>query len=174
MARYELDGARTRVTLRTGVQGLFSPLAHELELDARGWTGTADVDGESWTVALEAPVSELHVTGVIKRGRVHQDVLSAKDVTEIERKLRHELLAPLASVKVSGEGGRLKVKGPSASQELVPRFARSEDGGELRVDGSAALSLQGLGIPEVKGPLGAFKVTDEVQATFRAVFVPAR
>lgn len=173
MARYSLDTARTRVTVRTVAQGLFSPLAHDLELDSRGWTGTAEVEGEKWEAKLEAPVAELHVAGVVKRGRVHDDVLSAKDKDEIERKMRHEVLAPLATVKLEGENGRLKLKGPSRSAELTPQLSRTDaSDGAITLDGRVELSLKALGIPEVKGPLGAFKVGDAVQVTFRAVFLP--
>ncbi len=157
-----VDLASSKVTIRTRASGLLAKLAHDLEIAARDFTGHVELDGERWTAELAFPVASLRVIGVVRGGQVDRGVLSAGDVAEIERKLRHEVLRG-ETVTVRGSGdrrrGELTVTAPRG-QERVTVALRTDD---RAVSFVAKLSLARLGVDEVKGPLGAFKVSDEVE-----------
>jgi hypothetical protein len=173
---YTLDPRRARVTVRTQAVGLFSPLAHDLEIEALPHAGTARRVDDEWSAEVQTPSAQLRVVGVVRRGRVDPSVLSAHDRGEIERRLRDEVLAPLPTVMVSAHGsgraGQLTVRGVRG-EVTVPLALEALTLGddEAEVQGRCALSLNALGLEEVRGPLGAFRVHDVVQVAFRAVFV---
>jgi hypothetical protein len=62
-------------------------------------------------------------------------------------------------------GGRAEV--------AVPLATREGPGGAIHVAGSCQLSLRALGIQEIRGPLGAFKLRDEIEIIFELTFYPA-
>lgn len=171
---HRLDPSRSRIAIRTEAIGLFSAVAHDLEIEARELRGEANLDGDGdaangW---IECPIRALHVAGAVKRGRVESNVLSAGDVADIERRIRREVL-PIETVRVEADAKRVTVHGPRAKQTVGWRGDRREENGAVVFVGEIALSLSALGIPEVKGPLGAFKIADTVRAIYRVAFVAA-
>src|SRR5437667_12856762 len=89
----KLDPALSRVAVYTFAEGLFSALAHDLEIVAGDVSGEAD--GEKAEVRVG--VAALKVSGVMKRGRLDRDVLSESDRAAIEKQIREAVL-PLAHV----------------------------------------------------------------------------
>jgi hypothetical protein len=61
--------------------------------------------------------------------------------------------------------------GRSARVAHAVHVSAREGGGSLAT-GRVDLSLRALGIPEVKGPLGAFRVSDTVEVVYSIVVVP--
>lgn len=164
------DSTRSRITLRTGTSGLFSAMAHDLEIEATGVRGEAEFEGSEPRGWLECPVTGLHVLGPVKHGRVDTQGLSPAERAEIERRIR-ELVLPMDLVRVDATPGKLRVRGPKSTEELSVRMERKDEGDVATFAGTVTLSMKRMGVGEVKGPLGAFKVTDAVEVTFRAVFV---
>jgi len=164
------DPSASRVTVRTGTTGLFSPLAHALELSVDGIEGQATWNGAgAWTVNVSAPVAGLRVRGAVRHGSVDDRAVSAADRAEIERRIRETAL-PVERIVVEGDSSRLRVRGLRGVQEFVPA-ARIEAGTTtVTASGTATLSLRALGIADVKGPLGAFRVADAVELSYRVVF----
>ncbi len=162
----DIDHGASSITVRTRAKGLLGRLAHDLEIQAASFSGEVRVDGARWQAALRFPVSGLRVVGVLKDDRVDRGVLSSRDVDEIERKIQREVLRGReVTVALSGEGdrGELTVTAPRGEQRLPLRLTRGDDG---RVYGNLWLSLRALGVDEIKGPLGAFKVDDAVEIGF--------
>jgi hypothetical protein len=174
--RFDLDAQRSRVRLRTYAKGLLSALAHDLELEAIP-TGAIQKENDAWKATLEVRADAIKVLGVLRRGRVHTDVLSANDVREIERKIREEVLAPSDAIVV-------EVHGTPEIPEPIVRMAAPRTGVakpkatidvkaddeviEAKVRGT--ISMRALGLPEVKGPLGAFVIKDDVEIEAMLVF----
>jgi len=163
----QLDPARTTLTLRTGVEGLFAAVAHSLELRAQGVTG--EIEGEHGT--LRVPVASLRVAGALSHGRVDPAVPSPADKAEIERRVREVVLAGADAITVdvalSGSMARLTVHAPHGTQAVSCELAR--DG--LHVRGHCRLSLQALGVAKVKLPLGAARVADGVEVSFETALI---
>ncbi len=169
---YRIDASSSRVAVRTEATGLLARLAHDLEIAARKLEGTAEVDGERWSAELRFLVDGLRVVGVVRKGKVDESVLSTKDVGEIEDRIR-ELVFPRAeAVTVVAEGssrsqGRATVTWRGGEQSLPVRLRLEQRSPALgKVSGSCQLSLSRLGVAEIKGPLGAFKVHDGVEIRF--------
>jgi hypothetical protein len=173
---FVLDAQRSRVRLRTYAKGLLSALAHDLELEALP-TGTIEPEGDVWKASLEVKADAIKVLGVLRRGRVHTDVLSANDVKEIERKIREEILAPSPSIAI-------EVRGTPQRPDATIRMSPPRTGGakpkatiEVKADDEVieakvkgTLSMRALGLAEVKGPLGAFVIKDDVEIEAMLVF----
>lgn len=173
--RYALDLAASSVRLHTRAEGVLARFAHDLELLVPPASGQVVREGARWTGELTFRVADARVVGVLRGERVDRGVLSAKDVAEIERKLRDEvLLGP--EVRVRGEGdlrlGTLTVAAPKGTETVTfAPTADEEPAGRLEVRARTRLSLRKLGCPEVKAPLGAFKVADVVEVEARLLFV---
>ncbi len=163
------------IRVRTRATGLLARLAHDLELDATGASGWVSEDGEGWTSELVFPVAGLRVVGVLRGGKVDRSVLAPKDIAEIERKIRDEVLLG-ATVTVRGRGnrklGRFEVLAPKGATSItVALMLGSSDGERRTVEARTRLSLSSLGCAEVKAPLGAFKVADELEVEGSLTFV---
>jgi hypothetical protein len=171
MSRRGIDLQASTVTIRTRATGLLARFAHDLEITAEDFEGSVEVDGDRWSTDILFPVRRLRVVGSLRDGRVDFSAISASDLAEIERKIRDEVLrGPEVKVRVDGASpsqGQLRVSTPEGEQRLSVRLSVSErpDGGHT-VAGDAKLSLRKLGVPAIKGPLGAFKVDDEVDVEF--------
>ena len=98
-------------------------------------------------------------------------VLSPSDRAEIERKIRDEVLV-VEEIVVIAEGsdrsaGDVVVKARRGEQRRkVTLHSEDRPGGEIVTYGTLDLSLRALGIEEIKGPLGAFKVDDRIEVAF--------
>ena len=167
----DIDLQASTVTLRTRAKGLLSKLAHDLEIQAEGFDGEVEVQDEEWKATLRFPVSSLTVVGALKGDKVDRAILSSSDRAEIERKIREEVLATSEIVATAEgtdrKGGKVVVKARRGEQSRrVSLTTEERPGGEIVAYGSTDLSLRALGVDEIKGPLGAFKVDDRVEVAF--------
>ncbi len=178
MSKRGLDLQASTVTIRTRATGLLARFAHDLEITAEGFEGSVQIDGDRWVTDLKFPVRRLRTIGSLRDGRVDFSAISASDLAEIERKIRDEVLrGPEVTVHVEGTGpsrGQLRVSAPEGEQQVSVPLSLSErpDGGQ-RVNGKIELSLRKLGVPAIKGPLGAFKVSDEIEVEFKFALAAA-
>ena len=168
----KLDPARSRLAIYTEAEGLFSALAHDLELAAE------DLEGEAseTSAELRLPPASIRVRGVTKRGKLETGILSAGDRETIERQIKEDILrGPPIVVR-----GAIDPKAPTrATMDVLARGATTHltcdvavavEGETKRVQGRAEVSLAALGAPPVKGPMGAFRVKDRVRVEFDLVF----
>ncbi len=164
----QLDAARSRLAIYTEAEGLFSALAHDLELLAAELEGTAS---ES-SAEVRVRAGSVRVSGVMKRGKLDPTVLSAGDRDAIERQVRADVLRGDVSARGTLAGGRatVEVMAPSGRATVVCDVSVSSEGNGKRARGRAEVSLAALGAPPVKGPMGAFRVKDQVRVEFDLVF----
>ncbi len=173
---YAIDPARSEVRVRTRAKGMLAALAHDLEIRAEGIHGHATADGPAWAVELTVPVGKMRVAGTLHGDRLDAAALSGGDRAEIERKLREDVLAtPDVIARATGETrdrGEVVIALRGTARAPVRQRVEAKPGGapgggepeaELVVTGSCELSLKALGVREVKGPLGAFKIADAVE-----------
>ncbi|AKT41902.1 hypothetical protein [Chondromyces crocatus] len=178
MAELNLDPAASRLTLRTRAAGMLARLAHDLELEAKHLRGHARVEGDTWTAELQIPVESLSVAGTLRGERLDPSALSASDRGEIERRVRDEVLRGTQEVKIQASGRtRTRAEVRIVLQGAETRLSAALDtregpGGALTVSGSCRLSLRDLKIAEIKGPLGAFKIRDDVEVRFDITLRP--
>lgn len=168
----DIDHHASSITVRTRATGLLGRLAHDLEIQATAFSGDVRVDGDSWEATLRFPVADLRVVGALKNDRVDRGVLSTREVAEIESKIRREvLLGSEITVTLVGSGsrGEAAVVAPRGQQRLPVTLTRDDD---HSVYGSLWLSLRALGVDEIKGPLGAFKVDDAIEVGFFVKLTP--
>jgi len=173
------DKSASRLVLRTRTSGLLARFAHDLEIEATELSLRASSEGDSWSAEVSIPVASLRVAGVLKSGdRLDTTVLSASDQADIENRIRTEVLAEGPEVKVQASGtsrdrGEALVSiGSRSARFPVSQAVEARDGGGATVSGRCDISLRGLGIEEVKGPLGAFKVADTVEVVYTVVLAP--
>lgn len=172
MSPLSVDAGRSDVRVRTVAKGLLSPLAHDLELRADGATGEGD--GKRGKVSFAA--DKLHVVGVVKKDRVDTGVLSDSDRREIERKIRDEILAGPVTIDGELDGERVALTVATRKGSMTVRTAvtvATLDGGATEVRGACTVSLEKLGLGTIKGPMGVFKIADDVSVVFRVVFAAA-
>lgn len=173
MNAFTLDPARSTVTLRTFAGGLFSALAHDLELCGRVARGEAKSEGERWDGEIAIEPSSIKVVGVLRRGTVEKHVLSAGDVRDIENRVANEIFGGLREIVIRASG--------TTSSPTITVVGKRDAAAEMKVtvrsDGTArvfhakgAVSIRALGIPEVKGPLGAFVIKDSVEVDATIAF----
>lgn len=166
----KLDLEASTIAVRTRAKGMLARLAHDLEIAATRFEGEVTTDGDAWTATLSVAVAGLNVAGVLKNGRVDRNTLSASDKSEIERRIRAEVL-PIDHIGVSLRGkdrtrADVTVSAARGKQSLsVPLRTETRDGA-LIVFGELELSLDRLGVREVKAPLGAFRVDDAIEVAF--------
>jgi hypothetical protein len=116
-------------------------------------------------------VASLRVAGTLHGDRLDEAGLSAADRAEIERKLRSEVLT-VRDVVARGRGTSRERADLTVTAHVSPvtvptTFAvRDGDTGRFSVTGRAQVSLRALGVAEVKGPLGAFKLEDAVEVFY--------
>lgn len=161
----KLDPARSKLAIFTYAAGLFGSLAHDLELTVTGLSGELTAP----TVALTVPSASIAVVGVIKRGALDTQVLSAADRATIEKQVREDLFHG-GSLQLTGtlrQGQAvIDVAWPGGKSQVTCPVTATTD----RAQGAVELSMKALGLPTVKGPLGAFRVADRVRVTFDLAF----
>jgi hypothetical protein len=159
--------------------GMLARLAHDLEIAASELRGHARLEGDTWTAELQVPVAGLRVAGTLHGDRLDTSALSAADRRDIARRMHQEVLGGTAVVQVRASGAArdradVRVELASGSASLAVRLATRDKGdGAVEVSGSCQLSLAALRIREVKGPLGAFKIRDELEVAFELTLRPA-
>ena len=94
----------SKIRARTYAKGLLAALAHDLELDLPASESTVEqLDDGAWSGRIVVAVDAIRVVGVLRRGAVATDVLSASDRTEIEKRLR-QACAPETTLVVTARG----------------------------------------------------------------------
>jgi len=186
-----LDPAASRITVHTFAEGLFSRLAHDLELHCGSLDGTASPPGagagDEGEASVTVPLAGITVGGVVARdGRVDAQAMAPSDRRDCLAKMRSDVFhAPGdASVRASAKlerGGSATLRitppsGPVVSVSIRPALEIAREREEIRVRGSFDLSLAAIGSDVVKGPMGAFRVKDVIRVSFDlrfAVLPPA-
>lgn len=170
-----IDTGASRLAVRTHAKGMLARLAHDLEIVATTLDVRVDDDGGAWTAEIKVPVPSLRVDGALRGDRVDPTVLSPGDRAEIERKLREEVLVGGSEVIVRASGsaherGEATVSFGSRSMRVPVSHQTTEREGHIEVKGRCEVSLRELGVAEVKGPLGAFRVGDSIEVLYTLVF----
>lgn len=173
---YSLDPDRSTLILRTRAGGFFSALAHDLELTGKITRGTATRDGDRWEGELAVPPSSIKVVGALKRGVVDKGVLSASDVRDIEHRIVSDILGGVNEVVIrcSGTLEAPTIRVTAKRESLMnARVTLKNDDAARVISAKGAVSIKGLGLQEVKGPLGAFVIKDDIEVEANVTLVPA-
>ncbi len=175
--------AASELTVETKAVGMLAKLAHDLSIVANEVDAAAVVSGDQLEVKVRVPVARLSVRGVRKGGTVDESVLSASDRAEIQRRLREEVIKPaevVATLTVPASSIAEPGKRTAAAKGTVEIGARRASvTGNMALDvtdarataeGRVRVNMPSLGITPPKGPLGAFKVHEDVEIVVRLVF----
>jgi hypothetical protein len=173
---YSIDPARSTLILRTRAGGFLSALAHDLELSGTIARGSVTREGERWDGELVVEPASIKVVGAIKRGHVDRGVLSASDVRDIEGKIVSEVFGGQAElvVRCSGtlEAPTIRVTAKRETLMNAKVSVKKDDAARV-FSAKGTISIKGLGLSEVKGPLGAFVIKDDVEVEATATLIPA-
>lgn len=178
------DSGTSRLAVRTRAVGLLARLAHDLELRTTDLRLAATLEGREWTTLVTVPVSALRVAGTLTGDRLDPAGLVTRDLAEVERKVCDEVLR-VREVMIAGRGtidetgsrgsGELRVTvGSTTGRTPVSFTAGALSEGAYSVVGRCTLRLTELGIGPVKGPLGAFKLRDDVEVLFELTLRPRK
>lgn len=165
---YNLGPSNGKVFLKTGVEGPGAKMAHSLVIEVTNWTCKAtyaeDASASSFMFHCELPDFE------IREGHGGMKPLSDRDREEIKKSIHSKILGTgritftSTAVEVNGDSatvtGNLEINGKTASQT----FTLTESGGTLT--GRATVTQTRYDIKPFKGPLGAFRLKDDVQVEF--------
>ena len=173
MASFVVDEPASRLVVRTKTTGVLARFAHDLEIACTPVRGEAEIDGDRWTATLVLRASAFEVIGVLESGKVSRGVLSADDRADIERRIRADAFASKPSFEVRARGqdrsrAEVTVALRREASFSAPLAVKCVDQ-SLEVTGACDLSLRALGVPEIKGPLHAFRVSDNVAVHFAIV-----
>lgn len=179
MADLVLALAQSRVRIHTFAEGLFSRLAHDLELACGELSGTASFDGKSGTASIEAPLHGISVAGTVdKDGRVNERGLNPNEQRDCIAKMHHDVFharpddVVRLAVHLDGDRARVRIVPPNGraiEEEISPKLHR-EESGSVRASGAFDISLMAIGSDVVKAPLNAFRVKDKVRVLFDVLF----
>ncbi|MEM1032847.1 MAG: hypothetical protein AAGN82_21050 [Myxococcota bacterium] len=177
MVTRRVQPGRATFVVRTRAEGMLRRLAHELELwaEPEHLDLELDVATEAWRARATFPVDRIAVAGTLDGGRMVPTGVNRLERREIRRRLRRDVL-PGPAVRVEARGphpgaGTLTVAAPRGTQTVplddLTRSGPTSSGAHPWISGKATVSLARLGIAEIKGPLGAFRVGDAVTLSFR-------
>lgn len=182
-----LDPAKTQLHVETRAKGMLAKLAHDLRIDAKEIAATATLEASAVRLELRAPVARLEVAGILKGNDVDRTGLGASDRSEIQRRIRDEVLnakeivvtctAPLPSPLELGVNARRTVDATCrieigrGSTSISSRVQIDINDSRVTASGRAKVNLPSLGITPPKGPLGAFRVSEDVEVAYQIVFV---
>ncbi|WP_272421760.1 hypothetical protein [Polyangium jinanense] len=172
-----VDRSSSKLLVHTRASGMLARLAHDLEITASVFSGRATLEGEGFSAELVVPVAALQVVGTLHGERVDTSALSSSDRSDIERKIRDEVFPGTKEVRVHAKGtsrdrAEVTVEVWRGRSSLPVSLRVTEEAGRTRVSGRTALSMMRLGLREVKGPLGAFRIRDEVEVLFDVTLRP--
>ena len=161
---YNLGPGNGKVTLKTGVEGPGAKMAHSLVIEVADWSATATVadDPAQSSLSFSASIPSF----VIAEGHGGVKPLSDKDRDEIKKSIENKILGngriSFQSTSVSGGqvNGNLTINGNTGPQTV----SISEAGGSIT--GRATVTQTKFGIKPFKGPLGAFRLRDDVEVEF--------
>lgn len=171
---YALDPTRSSLRVFTYAEGLFARLAHDLELGIHEAEVRVDFGGDGPRVIAHVPLASLRVEGVVKHGALRTDVLSEKDHQEILAKMRGDVFdgaRPTDRLTLEASVIGARVEGalvlPSGKRISVGFSLDAAPGTDpvAHVKGAFDLSLKQVAGAEVKGPLGAFRISDRVHVS---------
>lgn len=173
-----LDSSNSKISVRTRAAGMLAKLAHDLELQVMQPQGRAERTDSGFSGELRIPVSSLRVTGQLHGDRLDSAGISASDRAEIEQKLRDEVLTGSKEIIVRGHGtpwnrAEITVETARGKMPLSVALRATEQDDTIRISGRTEVLLSKLGVREIKGPLGAFKVKDAVEVLFEITLRPA-
>ena len=176
--RYVIDGRSSRFTVQAFATGLLAKMGHNPTIGIRDLSGEMKFNPDK----LEAGSFRL----VIKAASLSvQDDISDKDLREIERLMKQEILeitkfpeivyeAPSISVTKMSDSlcsatlnGNLTMHGVNRSQPIVTRVALL--GSMLRASGEFSLNQTDYNIKLVSVAGGALKLKDELKLSFEMV-----
>ena len=176
--RYVIDGRSSRFTVQAFATGLLAKMGHNPTIGIRDLSGEMKFNPDK----LEAGSFRL----VIKAASLSvQDDISDKDLREIERLMKQEVLeitkfpeivyeAPSISVTKMSDSlcsatlnGNLTMHGVNRSQPIVTRVALL--GSMLRASGEFSLNQTDYNIKLVSVAGGALKLKDELKLSFEMV-----
>jgi hypothetical protein len=178
------DASKSHLHVETRAKGMLAKLAHDLSLSATVLAAKATLEGDKLALELDVPVGGLRVDGVRKGAHVDKSTLSASDRAEIERKIREEVLRAASVIVRSScdvpasflDGGskeleaKLTVEVGRGRSEVRSRASVEVGADSLVGRGSAKVSMPSLGLAPVKGPLGAFRVDDDIEIHYELAF----
>jgi polyisoprenoid-binding protein YceI len=165
---YNLGPSNGKLLLKTGVEGPGAKMAHSLTIEVTNWSASATVaeDPSQSSLRLSADIPSFEV----REGRGGVKPLSDNDRAEIKKTIANKILGSgkvefqSNSVSVNGNtatvSGTVTVNGKSAPVTVN----LTETGGAI--SGRTAVTQTALDIKPFKGPLGAFRLSDQVQVEF--------
>lgn len=175
-----LDGDKTKVRLRTFAEGLFARLAHDLELECRGLSGTAEIDpsARTGTARILAPIEKITVLGTLSKDKkIDANGLSPSDREDCLGKMRKDVFHATTGdviVEATIDGGKARVTiTPPNGERVTTRAITLPTDDATTVSGTLEISLSAIGSDTVKGPMNAFRVKDTVEILFDVTFVRA-
>jgi hypothetical protein len=169
---------QTRITVRTFAEGMLARLAHDLELAFRLDSGAADAETGIATIVVDP--AAVQVVGARKGDSLDTGALSSHDREEITKKLLSSIGAQAKSSRIRATvtmpskdsprptHGSVEVTLPCGSCRTDVDVTVIEADGVVRAKGTSTLSLRAMGVPEIKGPLGAFRLKDRIEVSFEA------
>ncbi|HEY0705046.1 MAG TPA: YceI family protein [Candidatus Acidoferrales bacterium] len=171
--QYSINPGLSRFTVRVSAAGMLSSFGHNPNIAIRGYTGELTVNPDQMqqaSVRITIPANSLEVT----------DDISQKDKTDIETKMRQEVLEAqqypqivfesiqIAPSSAGGNSyavtGNLTLRGATRPETITAQVAISGD--TIRAYGEFTLRQSDYGIKLVSVAAGALKVKDEVKLTF--------
>lgn len=175
---FNVDTQNSRITIRTRAVGMLARLAHDLELLVTDFRGQAICNADGFTGELHVSVAGIRVSGQLHGDRVDSSGISTSERHDIEKKIRDEAFVGGREILVRGRGTAWKtadmtVEAPHGKMPISVSIHGEEAEERIRVTGRTELSLSRLGVKEIKGPLGAFKVKDVVEVLFEITLRPA-
>lgn len=173
-----VEAPSSKLAIRTRTTGMLARLAHDLELVASDIRGRVNREADGFSGELIVPVAGIRVAGQLHGDRLDSAGISSSDRLEIERKIREEVFPGVKEIHVRGHGREWNhvdavVESGLGKQSIPIAMRGGEADGRIRMTGRTELSLAKLGVREIKGPLGAFKVKDAVEVLFEITLRPA-
>ncbi|MCL2725357.1 MAG: hypothetical protein FWD69_13070 [Polyangiaceae bacterium] len=183
MIELTLDPSRSQIRLRTFAEGLFSKIAHDLELVCSKLSGTASRDDTSaamtGTATIEIPIRGIEVAGTLHGSRVDAAGLSTRERHDCLEKMRREVFhvgdegVVRAEIVLRDTAAHVRIVPPKGkSAEMSARVTVREQEGVIVGQGMLEVSLSAIGSDVVKGPMNAFRVKDRVEVHFEIAFTP--
>ena len=175
---FNIDASDSKLSIRTRATGMLARLAHDLEISATEFRGHAVRNDEGISGELIVPVAGLRVAGQLHGDRLDPAGISNSDRADIERKIREDVFPGVKEIHVRGQGTAWNhvdatVETTHGRMPISLSFQGNENTESVRILGFTELSLAKLGVREIKGPLGAFKVKDAVEVLFAITLRPA-
>lgn len=172
----ELDQDNADLSVFTFKEGLLSPVAHDLKLKVGRWSAHLDKGALGIAVTAAFDPSSIVVEGVMREGKVHTDVLGARDADKIARTIREEVLLTQRHPSISWRGKGVMVNGvPRVDGEVTLAGKTKNVSSRVKKEGKdevfwlieTTLHQPDFGIKPYTAMLGALKIKPDVVVTLR-------